>query len=154
MAHKHNPTVSWFYFQNTPHSVTQQCVSRCYKTFPRWSLGRYLEEHRQNLQFYTNCGTLRGPRQIHMSCQWQWMLKTVSDQSVRQHGSNMGGQTGLMTTGKAVIRRLEEGAGCSWPCSLRTFCYASSVKTSAHTFVNGWSVLNCWTSFSGIVEKN
>lgn len=66
--------------------MTQWCVCRCYKTFSNGHLGGS-HKNKQNQQFYTNCGTFGGPRQIHMSCQWQWVLKTVSDQTetVRLH---------------------------------------------------------------------
>lgn len=45
--------------------------------------------------------------------------------SLRQLGSNMGGQTRLMTIGTAVSQCPEQLAGCSWPLGLwmRTYCY-------------------------------
>lgn len=76
---KHRRPLSWF--QSRTQYPLRRSMSSCYKTHLNGYSGQPLYEHKQNLQFDTNCGTFGGPRQIHMSCQWQWMLKTVSNQT-------------------------------------------------------------------------
>lgn len=133
-----NITLSWLHLKDTRLSVTKY-ASRCYKTFPNGHLGGSVRNTNKAYNFIQTVAH-SGAQDKSTSCQWQWMLKTASDQSETaglQYGRSdhtddhkEGSNSRSWRTGRMQMTR-------PYGLYMRTYCYfLKNVCMSAH-------ILNC-----------